>query len=41
MIARQLFQIRTVDARQMAAGLWSVMPDVPKAIRTRWQAVAA
>lgn len=41
MIARQLFQIRTVDARQMAAGLWSVMPDVPKALRTRWQEVAA
>ena len=28
MIARQLFSIRTVDARQMASGLWSLLPDI-------------
>ena len=28
MIARQLFTIRTVDARQMASGLWSLLPDI-------------
>jgi len=27
-IARQLFTIRTVDARQMANGLWSLLPDL-------------
>jgi radical SAM superfamily enzyme YgiQ (UPF0313 family) len=27
-IARQLFTIRTVDARQMANGLWSILPDL-------------
>lgn len=30
MIARQLFKIRSVDARQMASGLWSVMPDLSR-----------
>ncbi len=30
MIARQLFKVRTIDARQMAAGLWSLVPDLPK-----------
>ena len=29
-IARQLFGVRTIDARQMAAGVWSVVPDVPR-----------
>lgn len=29
-IARQLFSVRTIDARQMAAGVWSVVPDVPR-----------
>ena len=28
MIERQLFSIRTIDARQMASGLWSIVPDV-------------
>lgn len=36
MIARQLFKIRSVDARQMASGLWSVLPDLP-----RWAASGA
>jgi anaerobic magnesium-protoporphyrin IX monomethyl ester cyclase len=30
LIARQLLNIRTVDARQMANGLWSLMPDLGK-----------
>ena len=30
MVARQLFTVRTIDAMQMAAGLWSVLPDLPK-----------
>ena len=30
MIARQVFQIRSVDARQMVAGLWSLVPDMPR-----------
>ena len=33
MVARQLFQVRTVDARQMAAGLWSVVPDLRGRLR--------
>ena len=28
LIARQLFTIRTIDARQMANGLWSLLPDL-------------
>ncbi len=28
MIARQLLKIRSVDARQMASGVWSVLPDL-------------
>ena len=36
MIARQLITIRSVDARQMAQGLWSVLPDLP-----RWAASRA
>jgi len=38
MIARQLFKIRSVDARQMAAGLWSIAPDMaslPRRLRSR------
>ena len=27
LIGRHLFQIRSIDARQMAAGLWSLLPD--------------
>ena len=27
-IGRQLFKIRSIDARQMAAGLWSIVPDL-------------
>ena len=30
MIARQLLSIRTVDARQMASGLWSLVPDLKR-----------
>jgi anaerobic magnesium-protoporphyrin IX monomethyl ester cyclase len=30
LIARQLINIRTVDARQMVNGLWSLMPDLGK-----------
>jgi anaerobic magnesium-protoporphyrin IX monomethyl ester cyclase len=30
LIARQLLTIRTIDARQMAHGLWSLMPDLGK-----------
>jgi radical SAM superfamily enzyme YgiQ (UPF0313 family) len=30
LIARQLLTIRTIDARQMANGLWSLMPDLGK-----------
>ena len=30
LIARQLFSIRTIDARQMANGLWSLLPDIGK-----------
>lgn len=33
MVARQLVRIRSVDARQMAAGLWSVLPDLPRVTR--------
>ncbi|MFM2248808.1 MAG: hypothetical protein RL071_4883 [Pseudomonadota bacterium] len=29
MIARQLMHVRTIDAMQMAAGIWSVLPDLP------------
>lgn len=36
MIARQLVTIRSIDARQMAQGLWSVLPDIP-----RWAAARA
>ncbi len=35
MIGRHLFQIRSVDARQMAAGIWSVLPDVPRVAAAR------
>jgi len=37
-IARQLLQVRTIDARQMAAGVWSVVPDVPRLTRARARA---
>ena len=30
LIARQLLSIRTIDARQMANGLWSLLPDIGK-----------
>jgi len=30
LIARQLLTIRTIDARQMANGLWSLLPDLGK-----------
>ncbi len=30
LIARHLFQIRSIDARQMAHGVWSVLPDLPR-----------
>jgi radical SAM superfamily enzyme YgiQ (UPF0313 family) len=30
LIARQLLSIRTIDARQMASGLWSILPDIRK-----------
>jgi len=40
MIARQLFKIRSVDARQMAAGLWSIAPDLPlRPLRSRLRGV--
>ncbi|MFN7146036.1 MAG: B12-binding domain-containing radical SAM protein [Myxococcota bacterium] len=34
MIAHQLFKVRSVDAMQMARGLWSVMPDIPRRARS-------
>ncbi|NOY27820.1 MAG: hypothetical protein GXP62_18305, partial [Oligoflexia bacterium] len=40
MIAHHLFHIRSVDARQMANGLWSVLPDLPVIARRRvWSRV--
>jgi anaerobic magnesium-protoporphyrin IX monomethyl ester cyclase len=30
LIARQLLQLRALSARQMALGLWSVLPDLPQ-----------
>jgi magnesium-protoporphyrin IX monomethyl ester (oxidative) cyclase len=32
LIARQLVKIRSIDARQMAAGIWSVIPDARRLI---------
>ena len=30
LIARHLFHIRSIDARQMALGMWSLVPDFPR-----------
>ncbi len=33
LMLRQLFHVRSIDARQMAHGLWSLLPDLTRSVR--------